>query len=56
MIQNILVIIAVLFASVWLGKKIWLEYFSGKSKCDGCVIHKIYMAKNDSPAPKSTNH
>jgi hypothetical protein len=45
MIQTALVILAILFAAFWLGKKIWREYFSGKSKCDGCAVHQIYLAQ-----------
>jgi hypothetical protein len=52
MIQTWLVIVAVLLSTFWLGRKIWLEYFSGKNKCEGCAVHKIYAAKLEMQAKK----
>ncbi len=45
--QEILVFISVLVAVGYLGWFIYKNYFSKKSKCDGCAVHKLYEAKTD---------
>jgi hypothetical protein len=45
MIQEILVIITVLTAVVYLVRFIRRQYFSDKSKCEGCALHQIKSAQ-----------
>ncbi len=43
--QEFLVVISVLGAVGYLGWFIYKNYFSKKSKCDSCAVHKLYEAK-----------
>jgi len=45
--QEVLVVISVLGAVAYLGWFIYKNYFSKKSKCDSCVVNKLYEAKID---------
>lgn len=45
MIQNVLVVIVVALAMVFLLSQVWRSFFSKKSKCQGCAVHQLHQMK-----------
>ncbi len=45
MIQQILVIVSFLAAVFFIARYVYVQHFSAKKKCEGCVVNKIYQAK-----------
>jgi hypothetical protein len=45
MTQQIIVVLAIAGAAIYLIKLVHSHFISKKSKCDGCAIHKIYSEK-----------
>lgn len=39
--QNILVIITVLFALIYLGRQFYVRFFAKETKCEGCAVNKM---------------
>ncbi len=46
--QEVLVVISILAALVFLVRFCYREYFVKKDKCDGCAVNKLYRDKINS--------
>jgi len=45
MIQNVLTLLTIVAATVYLVVSQYRHYQMSKKKCTGCAVHKIYMSK-----------
>lgn len=44
--QELLVVLSIVFALYFLARNVYIKNFTSKKKCDGCVVNKLYQAKS----------